>query len=297
MIVYLLSLVIGCLVYFIWRTYTYWDDKGIPFDKPHFPFGSLKSLGFQERSFGMAIYDLYEKHQSRFVGIYLFFRPAILVRDAQLCKDILTKDFASFHDRGLYVDEKNDPFSANLFTCEGQNWRSLRNKLTPSFTSGKLKLIFPIILETSTKMRNYLFDNMPSKGTKVFDIKDINNRYAIDIIASVIFGLEVDSFMNPDNMFRQAASDVNSKSVLGNMRAASKFLFPSLAKLFRTLRIPDKMGDFMKKTVKNIVEYREKNNYVRKDLMQMLIQLRNSGSINADDNNWTVQNVPGKFVF
>ncbi|KAL5279355.1 CYP3A4 family protein [Megaselia abdita] len=288
---FLLSLLVGFIVYLTWRTYTYWEDKGIPYDKPHLPFGSLESLAKQERSFGMAIYDLYEKYQTRFVGIYLCFRPAILIRDAQLCKDILTKDFASFHDRGVYVDEKNDPFSANLFTCEGQNWKSLRNKLTPSFSSGKLKLMFPIILETSKKMKTYLLDNLQDKN-HIFDIKDINNRYAIDIVASVIFGVEVDSFKDPDNMFRQATININSKSIIGNIRAASSFLCPGLAKLFTTLRIPDKMTNFIKKMVKDVVEYREKNNYVRKDLMQMLIQLRNSGTINADDNNWAVQNVP-----
>lgn len=283
-------------MFLTWRTYTYWDDKGIPFDKPHIPFGSLKSLAFQERSFGMAIYDLYVKYQSRFVGIYLCFRPAILVRDAQLCKDIITKDFASFHDRGVYVDEKNDPYSANLFTCEGQNWKSLRSKLTPSFSSGKLKLMFPIILETATKMRSYLIDNLSKEDSKVFDIKDINNRYAIDIIASVIFGVEIDSFKDPDNIFRKAISGVTSNSIIDNIRAASAFLCPSLARMFKILRIPDKTQDFIMKMVKDVVEYREKNNFVRKDLMQMLIQLRNSGSINENDNNWTVENVPGKLA-
>lgn len=291
---YILSVLIGFLVYLGWKTYTYWDDKGIPFDKPHIPFGSLKSVAFRERSFGMALYDLYGKYQSRFVGIYLFFRPAILVRDAQLCKDILTKDFASFHDRGIYVDEKNHPFSANLFSSQGENWKSLRNKLSPSFSSGKLKLMFPTILETSTKMKSYLTDQLTSQGIEVFDMKDINNRYAIDIVASIIFGLDVDSFMNPNNIFRQASLE-GSKSILNNIRGAAAFLCPSLAKLFKVLRIPDHMEIFITQIVKEVVDYREQNNYVRKDLMQMLIQLRNSGSISTNDNDWTVKNVPGKF--
>lgn len=293
MILYLFLLIITLLAYITWKSYTYWEGKGIPCDKPSIPFGSLSSLAKRERSFGMAIYDLYEKYQDPFVGIYLCFRPAILVRDAQLCKDILTSEFASFHDRGVYVDEKNDPFSANLFTCEGQNWKSLRNKLTPSFSSGKLKLMFPIILETSNKMKSYLLSNLPENEKKVFDIKDVNNRFAIDIIASVIFGIEVDSFLDPNNMFRNATLAVTSSNIIGNIRAASAFLCPGVAKMFTLLKIPDPTANFIKKMVKDVVEFREKNNFVRKDLMQMLIQLRNSGSINSDENNWAVDNVPG----
>lgn len=293
MFLYLLLLLFTVLTYFIWKTYTYWEHEGIPFDKPHIPFGSLKSLAKQERSFGMALYDLYQKHSAKFVGIYLFFRPAILIRDAQLCKDILTKDFSSFHDRGVYVDEKNDPYSANLFSCEGYNWKSLRNQLSPSFSSGKLKAMFPTIMETSLKMKDYLLENLPEGESKVFDIKDINNRFALDIIASVIFGLEVDSFKNPDNFFRKAAIDPPGNKFVDNIRAAAAFLCPGLAKLLVFLRIPDELAIFMKRLVKDIVEFREKNNIIRKDLMQMLIQLRNSGNIDADGDNWSITTVPG----
>ncbi|KAL5280353.1 CYP3A4.2 family protein [Megaselia abdita] len=291
MFIYLLITAVSVSVFYLWKTFKYWENEGIPFDKPNIPFGSLKSLMTRERSFGMAIYDVYNKYKYPFLGIYLMFRPAILIRDATLSKTILTKDFPSFHDRGIYVDEENDPFSAHLFAAEGQSWKSLRNKLTPSFTSGKLKAMYPTILETAEKLTNSLKEQLPKGGSKIIEIKDLMDSFAIDIIASVIFGIEIDSFKEPNNEFRMAGRTSNKPNFLENLRGAALFLFPQLERVFKLLNIKGETQEFMKKVVKETVEFREKNNVVRKDLMQMLIQLRNSGKINEEDDNWKFQTV------
>lgn len=296
MFLQLLILALSVLVYFLWKTFKHWEYEGIAYDNPSIPFGCLKPLVKKERSFGMAIYDVYNKSKEPFLGIYLMLRPAILLRDATLCRDVLTKDFQNFHDRGVYVDEKNDPFSGNLFSSEGQSWKSLRTKLTPSFTSGKLKAMYPTIMETANKLKNSLIEQIPQGKSEVIDIKSLMDSYAIDIIASVIFGIEIDSFKNPKNEFKIAAYHSTNPDFLSNFRSAVLFLYPQMETLFRFFRIPNKTAEFMKKVVKDTVEFREKNNFVRKDLMQMLIQLRNSGQINSDDNNWKFQTVAGNFL-
>ncbi|KAL5280355.1 CYP3A4.2 family protein [Megaselia abdita] len=291
MFVQLLIAAVSVLAYYLWRTFKHWEHEGIPFEEPSIPFGILKPLIKGESSFGMTIFDIYNKSKEPFLGLYLMLRPAILVRDATLCKDILTKDFGSFHDRGVYVDEKNDPFSGNLFSAEGQSWKSLRTKLTPSFTSGKLKAMYPTMIETADKLKKSLLERLPKGETKVIEIKDLMNSYAIDIIASVIFGVETDSFKDPDNEFRLAARDANTPDFLNKLRGAALFLYPQLGKVFRICGYKDKAEQYMKRLIKETVEHREKNNVVRKDLMQMLIQLRNSGQVNTDDDNWKFQTV------
>lgn len=47
------------------------------------------------------------------------------------------------------------------------------------------------------------------------------------------------------------------------------------------------MTDFMVRIVKETIEYREKNNVQRKDFMQLLLQLRNTGEVKADGD-WNV---------
>ena len=58
-------------------------------------------------------------------------------------------------------------------------------------------------------------------------------------------------------------------------------------------KVKDLVGDFMMNIVRDTIEYREKHQYVRKDLMQSLIQLRNTGKINIDDEIWDIETAAG----
>lgn len=53
--------------------------------------------------------------------------------------------------------------------------------------------------------------------------------------------------------------------------------------------MPDDVKHFMINIVKQQIEHREKNNITRKDFIQFLIQLRNTGKINEDDTLWDVE--------
>lgn len=47
------------------------------------------------------------------------------------------------------------------------------------------------------------------------------------------------------------------------------------------------MNEFVINIVKSTIEHREKNNVTRKDFMQLLLQLRNSGEVNETEQ-WNV---------
>lgn len=76
------------------------------------------------------------------------------MQDPQLLKYVLVKDFDKFHDRGVHIDEDNDPLSGHLFRLGGERWRNLRRKLSPTFTSGKLKMMFPILIKCAEQLRD-----------------------------------------------------------------------------------------------------------------------------------------------
>ncbi|KAH8248903.1 hypothetical protein KR032_004110 [Drosophila birchii] len=287
-IVLLIGAVSLLYVYLKW-TFSYWDRKGFPSTGATIPFGVLDSVRQGKRSFGMAIYDLYNSTKEPVIGMYLTIRPALLVRDAQLAHDVLVKDFVSFHDRGVYVDEENDPISAGLFSLEGASWKNLRTKLSPSFTSGKLKAMFETSDAVGDKLIAHLKKQLPESGAKEVEIKSLISTYAVDIIASTIFGLDVDSFADPENEFLQVSKLINRNTFSDIVRGASSFLYPALEKFFVKIGWKQEAFERMREISNHTVDLREKNNIVRKDLLQLLLQLRNQGKISTDDTVWTAE--------
>lgn len=63
---------------------------------------------------------------------------------------------------------------------------------------------------------------------------------------------------------------------------------PSIQKVLNIKIVDEAVEDFMISMVKQSLEHREKNNVTRKDLFQLLIQLRNTGSV-QDDGDWETQ--------
>ena len=60
----------------------------------------------------------------RVSGFFEFFTPAYIVRDPKLLKKLAVKDFDSFADHRMFLDEKIDPlFGRALFSLQGQKWR------------------------------------------------------------------------------------------------------------------------------------------------------------------------------
>jgi len=66
------------------------------------------------RNAGDVLKSLY--HESAglpYYGIYVVFGPGLLLRDPELIKLVLTKDFSSFSARGFKINPKLDPLSGN----------------------------------------------------------------------------------------------------------------------------------------------------------------------------------------
>lgn len=176
MLVLFLPLLAAAALYFYLRhVYSYWTRHGFAHLEPSIPVGNLGLVVRRETSFGLCLFDLYKRTTEPFVGIYMLFKPVLLVRDASLARQMLSTDFNSFHDRGVYCNPKYDPLSENLFAMTGPRWRTLRAKLSPSFTSGKLRNMLSTIAVESDRLQAYMADRAASQ--EVVEMKDLLSRY------------------------------------------------------------------------------------------------------------------------
>ncbi|KAJ6641172.1 Cytochrome P450 6k1 [Pseudolycoriella hygida] len=271
------------LIYYLsQKRHSFWKSRGFVQLEPKFLFGNMLPAIKQQMSFGELLQNLYEKSKiHKLVGIYFCYKPVILVNDPILLQHVFIKNFTNFHDRPVNIDLSIDPLQDNLFNTPGKKWRDLRTKLSPTFTSGKLKGMFSIITDCNKVFEKYLVDNV-NNGKDIFEFRDLFARLLTNIISSVAFGIDNDCINDPDHIFRRMGAKLFEMDWKQKFQAMCAMFIPLLSGIFKFKFTKDDVEEFFHGVVKQTISYRETNNYERNDFMQLLIQLKNQGFLSAD---------------
>lgn len=290
----LISTLIVTAWLYVQHAFGYWRRKNVPYIEPKFPFGTFPNSFLQKLSLADELKNIYEKSTEPFVGVYSSLQPSLLIRDPKLIRDILIKDFSSFYNRGWHVNEDVDPMARNILVQNGEKWKTARSKFSPAFTTGKLKAMFGSIVECGEPLQKYVTEHADTG--KSVEVREVFARFATNVIASVAFGLSIDTLIaDPNSEFREYGKRFFDSTIINALRGTAAFLTPSLGRLFRNRFVDKDVGDFMIETVKQNLEYREKNNVARKDFFQLLMQLRNTGKVqDNDDGDWVTKATNGE---
>ncbi|CAG9859765.1 unnamed protein product [Phyllotreta striolata] len=280
----LITLVVALYLFVKWR-YTFWKNKNVFTLEPTFLTGNLKTPNGESLTPIKAMARLYKAAKARgekYAGFYVLVTPQFIPLDPELLKCILQTNFDHFTNHGFYVNEEGDPLSGHLFNLEDDKWRNLRAKLTPTFTSGKMKMMFQTMVDCTKGLEEML--NECAAVNEPVDIKEVLGRFTTDIIGSVAFGIEINSMKNPDTDFRKYGKYIFEANFRQRLNLIILNTFPRWfvkAVGFKLTR--KEIESFFINVVKNTVEYREKNNIYRKDFMHLLIQLKNMGKVLGDN--------------
>lgn len=120
--------------------------------------------------------------------------------------------------------------SGHLVNLKGSNWKNLRAKLTPTFTSGKMKMMFPIMVDCGLQMQKFLLKYAESE--EVIEFKEIFARFTTDIISSCAFGIETNCIGNPNAEFRNYGKKIFETSFFFVIRFILTSFFPSVRDFF-----------------------------------------------------------------
>ncbi|XP_070493744.1 probable cytochrome P450 6a14 [Chironomus tepperi] len=275
----ILLIIITCCVYYVRKKYSQLEKLGFMHEKPKFPFGNVQGIGKKYH-----LVDILRRTYKKFSsdspihGLYMFLSANFVVTDLDLAKDILIKDFDTFHNRGLYHSIENDPLTNDLTRIEDQEWRNMRHKLTPTFTSGKMKIMFSTILELSHHMLNKLKAN---ENLDNVEIKEVIASFMTDVIGNVAFGLEMNAIEDPDSKFRVMGRKIfTSQNFLLNLLFLANF--KSLAIKLKLRQFPTDLSDFFLGVVRETIEYRLKNNIERNDVLNSLMKIGTEGRKGED---------------
>ncbi|KAH8410249.1 hypothetical protein KR009_010074, partial [Drosophila setifemur] len=281
----LLLLATLVIVFYIWqrRAHSFWQRHGVK-SIPAVPFfGNTRQFLTLRIPFFAQIQNLHETpgfEKEPFVGIYISYKPALIIRDLELVKTVMIKKFQYFNNRVVQTDNVHDALGHNnLFFVRGPSWKELRAKISPVFTSGKIKQMYPLM----TKIGTNLEASAERLGSgSVVQIKDLCARFTTDLIATIAFGVEANALQNAKSEFFHYNKAIFAPTWDRALDFAIIFTMPALAQLTRVKLFSKDTSNFIRKSINYVLADRERTGLRRNDLVDILLALKREADANPE---------------
>nr|XP_056722564.1 cytochrome P450 3A21-like [Euleptes europaea] len=276
--VFLTAFISLLMLYGIWP-YGVFKKLGIPGPTPVPFFGTTLAYRHGIMKFDE---DCYKKY-GKVWGFYDGRTPVLAITDPAIIKAVLVKECYS-----VFTNRRDFGPAAELDTAvsiaKDEHWKRIRTVLSPTFTSGKLKDMFPIIVHHT----NSLLKNIQVKAERgeLLDIKDLFGAYSMDVVTSTSFGVTTDSMNNPEDPFVKEAQKLVKLDFAAPLFILL-YVFPFLTPLLKMMGMsifPRDATKFFAKSVAKIKESREKGKEKgRVDFLQLMIDSQKSSSSNGSN--------------
>lgn len=276
---YLLAFVVLTLTFVYYladRNNDYWKKKSVRYEKPLPLIGNMLPLLQGKTNINALFANLYRKFDAPYFGAYVFNSPCLILKDPEIIKQVMIKDFNYFPNRSGFFDENIDPVSANtIFTAKGSVWKTLRSKITPAFSSGKIKLMVPLISKCGEQLDQFLRRN----NGKVIQTNDVCRRFTTNAVASCAFGIDANSFNLENSEFYDAGKRMFATTFERGVSTTAYLFAPFLVKIFKLKFLDPIAIKFFREVFWTVVEERQKTQAGRSDLVDLLIEARKSEKV------------------
>ena len=220
--------------------------------------------------------DFFKFILRRVVGMFEGRKPMFFIKDPALVKQMAVKDFEHFLNHRKLISDITDPlFGKSLPLLQGQKWKDMRSTLSPAFTGSKMRLMFDLVTECGKNSTKTLKEQILRTGNNKFEMRELLCKFTVDMIATCAFGLEVNSFKDPENDFQRITSLATAfTKPIAAIKMMAYQLVPKFVEFFN-IRIMDKqVCDFFQETIIETMKIREQKGIIRHDMINLLIQAR-----------------------
>uniref|UniRef100_A0AAR5QCY5 Cytochrome P450 n=1 Tax=Dendroctonus ponderosae TaxID=77166 RepID=A0AAR5QCY5_DENPD len=187
------------------RNFNYWKSKNVFYINPIPLLGNMLPALTMKTTLGEWLGDLSHKIKKDYFGIFVFDQPVLVVQSPKLVKLILQKDFEYFQNRSS-AHYEHDPILSNfMFIAKNPQWKAVRSKFSPVFSTGKLKQMFSHILNEANLMVDYVSNlaNVPN-----VESKEICAKFSTNVIARCAFAIDAGCFNTENAEFRRSSNPI-----------------------------------------------------------------------------------------
>ncbi|XP_046964289.1 cytochrome P450 6B2-like [Vanessa cardui] len=279
----IITFILVVVYYYVTKNHDYWKKRKVPYLKPTLLFGNYKNYILSRRNLPKVTQDICRKFPNEpYVGVFYGTDPALIIKDPDLIKIVMAKDFNFFSHREISEHLHKEPITQNMFFNGGDTWKVLRQNLTALFSSAKIKNMFPLIESCAKALEDALSEEITNENT--VEIKSLLARYTMDCIGSCAFGvntgtLEKKSSSNPFTIMGEKLFDV---SIYGGLRLVSRSMWPTMFyKLGLTLFESD-VQIFFQKLLTKVFESRQYKESSRNDFVDLILGWKKKTYLSGD---------------
>ena len=264
-----LALLLAWLYYKMTKDFDFWRSRGVPGPEPRFPWGNETGPPFWMPMTEFENWLYYKHGGKKFCGFFELHRPVLFVGDPDLIRAIAIKDFEYFTDRR--DQGADDIMKEALSILRGAEWKETRSVMSPTFSASKLKAMHQLTLDNALNLTKYVMENMEKDGE--VEMKDMFGRFTMDNIASCAFGVNCNSFTDPNSQFATTAAKLFNLNLPAFVRFIAGSILPE--KVMRVLPDPAaKTTGFFVDVVGKTMAHREKHPSSTRDFLQLLVDTK-----------------------
>ncbi|CAH1154865.1 unnamed protein product [Phaedon cochleariae] len=279
------SIIVGLVImastifyYFCVRPMNYWKRKGVHQGYPSWLFGDILRNILGLECFLITVYDGYmNAANKRYFGMYMFAKPLLVIKDPALVMEITVKAFDNFADHHDIIPTEADPLWAkSLVQLKGEDWRFMRPLMSRSFSVSKIKTMYKLMSDCAKNFVDH-FKNRIETSIEL-NVLDVTARYTNDVIASVAFGVTVDSMNNPDNEFFQVAKRTTDLTRFWlNLSAFAALVLPgSIMKIFGLRFFDEDVRKYFFNVLQDSLRMGKDSGTLRSQLIESLLEAQSA---------------------
>uniref|UniRef100_A0A672K6D7 unspecific monooxygenase n=1 Tax=Sinocyclocheilus grahami TaxID=75366 RepID=A0A672K6D7_SINGR len=198
--------------------------------------------------------------------------PILMVTDLEMIKAIMVKEcYSTFTNRRETNAGLAGPFADGITVVKDERWKRIRSSLSPYFTSGRLKEIFPIAV---THADRFIKNMQKRDHEQPVKVKEVVAPYSLDVVTSSSFSVDIDSINNADDPFVTNVKKFFKFSLFSPLILILT-LFPSVANLLGKMGISlfsRSSVDFFYNVLRKIKDEHNKESNGRVDFLKLMIQ-------------------------
>ncbi|KAF6199693.1 hypothetical protein GE061_005991 [Apolygus lucorum] len=227
--------------------------------------------------------DIYRQFKGEAAcGFFKFAQPALILRDPDLVRTIMVKEFLKFHKNEFEISESVDPLMAiNPFTIgELNEWKRARTIQLPAQTLSKVRTMAPDMVRCSRRLTNFIREHTG----KEMEAKTLTSGYTSDTVAACAFGLNSNSFVEGGSAFNDvSAGEIFRSTWRDNLAVVCAMFAPFVGRLMRFRIISKDIEELFIKAIGDVVKFRKSRDVRKNDFIQQMIDANSSGKPAFDE--------------